>query len=1731
MRKLVFAMFAAAAVLSGCGRDFYSVLSTELDDAAISAFSITAGGTACSGFIDSSKRAVSVVMPHGTDRSSLVAEFTATADIVAVGANVQTSGSSVNNFTNPVTYHLSGKEVMPADYVVTAVNTPVLSSLVMSGTGITGFDSGTTSYSIAVDNAVASVTFTPSSDDAGALISVDGETVASGNSSSAIPLASGETRKIAVIVTIDGTSAATSYSVAVTRNRSSNSQLSSLAVSSGSLDPVFDAGVTSYSVSVGYPVSAIDVTASAEDPAAKISCYVNDVKASSGSGIALAEGAVTKAAVAVTAEDGSVNTYVISVTRASRPSTVCTLASLSISAGSLTFDSDSTYTGNVPVGTASFTLTPVATDPNATIKIGSETVSSGGLSSSISVDKGATAAVYVVVTAEDGITAKTYSVSVSRPPYSTSLSSLVSTGGLSPAFSASTNAYTVSLDNTVTHASVTPTAEDPDATIKVDGASVTSGSSSALYPLTPGTPYTMTIVVTSGSASSSYTVTFTRAKSSNCYLSAIGISPMSVPSFDRSVMSYDMDAAYETDAVTVTPTAEDSTASITVDGASVSSGSGKSVPLTAGAAATITVVVTAADGSNRTYYFKITRAAGSSNASLGSIALSSGASLSPVFSPNVTVYKSEVSSSVSSITVTPTGAYSPSLIRVNGETVSNGTVSSGIALVSGRNTVTVDVVAQDGVTSRRYTITVNKLAEESITPYLSSLSLSTGVLSPLFRGKVASYTAEVASNISALTVTPVAAGSGSSIQVNGGTVASGDASNLIGLPEGITVISVTVTAANGTTFSYTIAVTRPAAGTYSSNALLAGLETDTGELSPSFSSAAFDYTLNIAGTNCRLTPYLAGPGATMTINGDDCGSGTQSAPLYAGTDAAIKIVADDGTIQTYTVHIIADTTPPAAGSLSAEPDIGFAALSWTEAADTVTPTAGLRYAVYRLSAAASSVAGIESAGTLLLPYTSGVTSFSAGGLSPDTSYIFAVIVQDGAGNKTAYPTASVTTLPVLGATGFNGTVKALCQYGSTLYAGGYFSAAGTAALRAALLSKASGIVMTGFSLAVNGKVADAVSDGEGGWFIAGNFTRVNGAMRTNLAHVLSDGSVDGWNPSPDGIVSALALRGSDLYAGGAFTTMCGVSRTYAAGVDAENGAVLSWAPSVNGAVQTMAVSGSSLYAGGSFTIIGGSTRNHIAAFNLNTGVLNPAWNPGANDVVCALAVSGGMVYAGGAFTVLGGASRGYIGALSENGSGSVESSWNPAASSAVYSIALYGGKVYVGGAFTSIGGASYMHLAELNAADGSNTGSAVAWDSRVNNTVYDLAVSGGTLYAGGDFTAVSVTPVARYRLAAYSLGTTPSLITSWDGAASSSVRAVAAAGNAVFAGGDFTVVNMKPRAGIAALDVSSGTLTTFNPSPNGTVNAIAVSSDGASVYFGGSFSSVNGTARSNLGAVDSNGNIFTGWNPDPNGAVNALCLTASSLLVGGDFSSVTDNSTSTITAVEGLVALNPSTGYPLFSSFNADLAGDGVNNVTALLPYGSDCVLAAGDFQYVRGAYHPHLVALNVDSGAPAEDSWNPTPGNSVYALAFDANAVYVGGSFYGEHCLGDHDRSYLGAVELPPTTVQFGDETSWEPKAGGTVRALQVHDGRVYAGGDFQTINSEPRSRLVSLTPSDAYGAVPVSALSIDHDFPEANGSVHVLRFSDDGSSLFVGGEFSEIGGKLRASFAVIDPVTKKVK
>ncbi|MCK9334220.1 MAG: T9SS type A sorting domain-containing protein, partial [Candidatus Cloacimonetes bacterium] len=86
-----------------------------------SAYAITS--PSANGSIDHDEQTISVILPYGTDLTNLVASFTAPGATVKIGSTTQTSGSTANNYTDPISYTLSSIDGCTTDYTVSIQST------------------------------------------------------------------------------------------------------------------------------------------------------------------------------------------------------------------------------------------------------------------------------------------------------------------------------------------------------------------------------------------------------------------------------------------------------------------------------------------------------------------------------------------------------------------------------------------------------------------------------------------------------------------------------------------------------------------------------------------------------------------------------------------------------------------------------------------------------------------------------------------------------------------------------------------------------------------------------------------------------------------------------------------------------------------------------------------------------------------------------------------------------------------------------------------------------------------------------------------------------------------------------------------------------------------------------------------------------------------------------------------------------------------------------------------------------------------------------------------------------------------------------------------------------------------------------------------------------------------------------------------------------------------------
>ncbi|MBV5277031.1 hypothetical protein JZU56_04280, partial [bacterium] len=300
----------------------------------------------------------------------------------------------------------------------------------------------------------------------------------------------------------------------------------------------------------------------------------------------------------------------------------------------------------------------------------------------------------------------------------------------------------------------------------------------------------------------------------------------------------------------------------------------------------------------------------------------------------------------------------------------------------------------------------------------------------------------------------------------------------------------------------------------------------------------------------------------------------------------------------------------------------------------------------------------------------------------------------------------------------NNQVLALAISDSTVYAGGdftsiggttrnYLAAIGTDSTLASWDPNPSSWVN---ALAISGSTV----------YAGGTFLTIGGTTRNRLAAIGTEGTLTSWNPNANNNVSALAISGSTVYAGGQFTNLCAspstctgqivspatnVIRNRLAAIGTDGTLSTTWNPNASNPVSALAISGSTVYAGGSFvnlctapsscTTQASTTRNRLAAIGTD-GTLSNTWNPNASGAVNALAISGSTVYAGGGFLnlctapssctdqIVSGTNviRNRLAAIGTDGT--LSNTWNPNANNLVSVLAISGSTVYVGGSFVNL---------------------------------------------------------------------------------------------------------------------------------------------------------------------------------------------------------------------------------------------------------------------------------------------------------------------------------------------------------------------------------------------------------------------------------------------------------------
>jgi hypothetical protein len=738
---------------------------------------------------------------------------------------------------------------------------------------------------------------------------------------------------------------------------------------------------------------------------------------------------------------------------------------------------------------------------------------------------------------------------------------------------------------------------------------------------------------------------------------------------------------------------------------------------------------------------------------------------------------------------------------------------------------------------------------------------------------------------------------------------------------------------------------------------------------------------------------------------------------------------------------------------------------------------------------------------------------------PSTNGVIYSVVQDASGNY--YVGGSFTTIggvnqPYIAKlnssfqviTGWapqvNYIVRSVVLSGTTVYIGGLFTQTNAVSRPyISALSTANPGSNKTWNSSVNNYVYSLVTDGTN-IYAGGLFTLVNGTTaRGLLAKFNLSGSLDAtWDPNAaggGGTVEQLAISGTNILAGGSFTTIGGTTRNYLAKLNNTNGNASNWA-TANSYVFAMYVDGATCYAGGYFTQLtsaGGTAtaRNYFGAVTISNGNIG-SFNPSPNSYVYTINKTGSNLYFGGQFTQVNGTARNYLAAC--NASGTLQS-WDPSANSIVNKINIDTlSNIIVGGSFSGFQETTRSYASIIK-----YTNQALAvWTPVLDNVVYDITYNSNKIFIGGAFHTVNGS--TRNGLAAFNLKgvlQSTNLNLTKGGTSNVSVWSIYPTTNKIYVGGDFDKAGTSLRNDFVEADITSGagTISATNANVDDIIYDIDV--HGTTIAYGGNFRFSNFNNRNYLAIIRTSTGSIAPWAPLPDSYVFGIAINYNRIFIVGQFDNVSSS------PHPGAAAFNLSNGALITWNPQLSRSGQSVYADLNVVLADSNNVYLGGSFDQVAGT--PRNNAAIVASTNAALQSWNPGPNNIVRAMALNKSNLLIGGDF--TYCKGA-TRNYIAKIDSATGLVN----TSWNPGSNGYVYAITGSGPNIYAGGSFTQFAGVTRTSLAAVNS----GTGAVTSFDPVIQVNGSQGTVYTLAF-DTAGILYAGGSFNTAKGSVRNNLA----------
>ncbi len=184
----------------------------------------------------------------------------------------------------------------------------------------------------------------------------------------------------------------------------------------------------------------------------------------------------------------------------------------------------------------------------------------------------------------------------------------------------------------------------------------------------------------------------------------------------------------------------------------------------------------------------------------------------------------------------------------------------------------------------------------------------------------------------------------------------------------------------------------------------------------------------------------------------------------------------------------------------------------------------------------------------------------------------------------------------------------------------------------------------------------------------------------------------------------------------------------------------------------------------------------------------------------------------------------------------------------------------------------------------------------------------------------------------------------------------------------------------------------------------------------------------------------------------------------------------------------------------------------------------AGQFSVIASGFSRNgLAAIDMNTG-DVVGSWSPSLSAggvaNVLLPSADGKVLFIGGQFSQVDGLA---RGHIAAINIDSASSGYGQVLDWNPDLTGVevlALALSTDGQTLYVGGEFSQVGSDARQNLA---------AVAVSSGLASPWLPNPDGPVHDILVLPESSQVLVAGAFSHIGSSdgrdIRVALALLNP------